>query len=140
MNYWNLLQNMGDVFLMAIFSKRFKELRLQKNLSMQALGDLIGVGKSTIAAYESGDKKPKTDRLKQIADLFEVSTDYLLGNTDDPLTKEHTRNLAVLLKESNDFHYNGIPLSDTDLQLFNNILERMLIDVRENSPNGQRKE
>ncbi|KAB2328959.1 helix-turn-helix transcriptional regulator [Cytobacillus depressus] len=120
---------------MSIFGERFKALRLEKDLSMQALGDLIGVGKSTIASYESGDKKPKTARLKQIADLFEVSTDYLLGTSDDPLTKETSRNLAILLKESNDFHYNGIPLSEEDLQLFNNILERMLKDVKEKSPN-----
>ncbi|MDM5451051.1 helix-turn-helix transcriptional regulator [Peribacillus simplex] len=121
---------MGDKIV--VFAKRFKELRLKNNYSMQAIGEKAGVGKSSIAAYESGEKKPTTDRLKVIADIFEVSTDYLLGNTNDPHTNKQTKNLAILLKESNHFHYNGIPLSNTDLELFNKILERMLRDVREN--------
>lgn len=119
----------GD-FLMATFSERFKEQRQKKELSMQEIAEIFGVGKSSIAAYESGDKKPKTDRLAEIANFFGVSTDYLLGNSDDPITKEFTRNIALLLKESNDFHYNGIPLSESDLQLFNTILERMLKDIK----------
>lgn len=120
---------------MEIFATRFKELRLKHGYSMQALGELLDVGKSTIAAYESGDKKPKTPRLTVICDIFGVSVDYMLGITNDPITKKQSRNLAILLKESNDFHYNGIPLSDTDLKLFNEILERMLLDVKEKNSN-----
>lgn len=122
---------------MELFAKRIKDLRLQHDLSMQSFGEKIGVGKSTIAAYESGEKKPKTPRLKQIAELFGVSTDFLLGSTDDPITQKQTRNLAILLKDSNDFHYNGIPLSETDLQLFNDILERMLDDAKNNNSSQQ---
>ncbi|MFK9118042.1 helix-turn-helix domain-containing protein [Peribacillus frigoritolerans] len=81
-------------------AKRFKELKLKNDYSMQAIGEKAGVGKSSIAAYESGEKKPTTDRLKVIADIFEVSTDYLLGNSDAPHTKKQTKNLAILLKES----------------------------------------
>lgn len=116
-----------------LFAKRFKELRNQHGFSMQTLGEKIGVGKSTIAAYESGEKKPKHARLKLICDVFGVSTDYLLGNSNDPLTKSQTRNLAILLKETNDFHYNGVPLSENDLKLFNDILKRMLKDVKKSN-------
>ncbi|USK72657.1 helix-turn-helix domain-containing protein [Peribacillus asahii] len=118
---------------MATFADRFKELRVKQGYSMQAIGELGGVGKSTIASYESGEKKPTTDRLKVFAEILGVSIDYLLGITDEPITQIQSRNLAVLLKESNDFHYNGIPLSNDDLKLFNNILERMLQDVKKNS-------
>ncbi|USK77729.1 helix-turn-helix domain-containing protein [Peribacillus frigoritolerans] len=113
------------------FAKRFKELRLKNNYSMQAIGEKAGVGKSSIAAYESGEKKPTTDRLTVLAEILGVSTDYLLGLSDDPYTPKQTRNLAILLKESNDFHYNGIPLSNEDLGFFNTVLEKLLKDVRE---------
>jgi transcriptional regulator with XRE-family HTH domain len=126
-----------------IFAKRFKELRIQNDYSREAIGEKAGVGKSAIAAYEAGKKKPTTDRLKVLADIFGVSTDYLLGITDDPITPKQTRNLAILLKESNDFHYNGVPLSNKQLEVFNNLLETMLDDVREkkqtDSDDGQKK-
>ncbi|MGE7588493.1 helix-turn-helix domain-containing protein [Peribacillus sp. NPDC101480] len=115
---------------MDIFATRLKELRLTNDYTMQALGEKLGVGKSAIAAYESGEKKPPISRLKEIAEIMGVSTDFLLGNTEDPINKEMTRNLAVLLKEPNDFHYNGIPLSEDDIKLFKCILERMLIGPR----------
>ncbi|MED3564186.1 helix-turn-helix transcriptional regulator [Bacillus xiapuensis] len=113
-----------------IFAIRFKELRMKNNLSMQAMGEKLGLGKSIIAAYESGEKKPKLPRLAEIADIFNVSADYLLGITDEPFGKKQTRNLAILLSESSDFHYNGIPLSEPDLKLFNALLERILKDVK----------
>lgn len=114
-----------------IFAKRFKELRLKHNYSMQAIGEKAGVGKSAIAAYETGEKKPTTERLATLAKILGVSTDYLLGITDDPHTPEQSRNLAIILKESNDFHYNGVPLSEKQLKVFNSLLETMLEDVKD---------
>lgn len=124
---------MGDQIM--IFAKRFKELRLKHNYSMQAIGEKAGVGKSAIAAYETGEKKPTTDRLKTLAQILGVSTDYLLGITDDPHTPEQARNLAVILKESTDFHYNGVPLSEKQLNVFNKLLETMLEDAKERNSN-----
>lgn len=70
---------------MELFAKRFKELRLKHNYSMSAIGELLDCGKSTIAAWESGEKTPRTPKLKTICEIFEVSLDYLLGITDNPM-------------------------------------------------------
>lgn len=45
--------------------------------------DLIGVSRPTYTAYENGTKQPPMQTLNKIADIFEVSTDYLLCRTDD---------------------------------------------------------
>lgn len=116
---------------MAEFKDRFKELRTRDKYSMSKIGEKLGVGKSAIAAWEAGIKFPRTPTLVEACKIFDVSMDYLLGTSDEMITKEQTRNLAILLAESNDFHYNGIPLSNDDLKLFNNILERMLKDIKE---------
>lgn len=65
-----------------IFSERLKELREKKSVTQQDLADYLGVGRPTVAGYETKDKQPDYDKLKQIAEYFKVSVDYLLGITD----------------------------------------------------------
>lgn len=60
------------------FGERLKELRLKKNVTQQQIGDYIGVGRTTIAGYETKDKHPDFDKLRAIATFFNVTTDYLL--------------------------------------------------------------
>jgi transcriptional regulator with XRE-family HTH domain len=110
---------------MAKFSDRIKDLRAKKNLTMEELGNVIGKGKSTIAGYESGARRPKMHNIRKLADYFNVSIDYLLGHTDNPIPTKHSKNLAVLLAETDDYHYNGVPVSQEDLELLNSFLERI---------------
>ena len=58
---------------------RLKELRLHKSLSQVALAEQLGVSKSLIGAYETGDRKPSYEMLTKLADYFRVSADYLTG-------------------------------------------------------------
>lgn len=64
--------------------KRIKELRKKKQISGESLGEMVGVQKSAISKYELGRAQPSVEVLVQIANILETSTDYLLGNTDDP--------------------------------------------------------
>ncbi len=52
------------------------------NLPQEQLARLIGVERSTISSYESNMRQPSLETLSRIADVFGVSTDYLLGRTD----------------------------------------------------------
>lgn len=56
-----------------------RKYRLDKNLTQGQLADMLGVAKTTISMWESGDRKPDIFMLKKIADLFSISTDDLLG-------------------------------------------------------------
>ena len=49
------------------------------HLSQEQLARLLGVDRSTISSYESNVRQPPLDTLSRIADVFGVSTDYLLG-------------------------------------------------------------
>ena len=65
------------------FGERLKELRIKNKVTQQELADYIGVGRASIAGYETKKKHPDYDKLKLIAQFFNVSTDYLLEITDN---------------------------------------------------------
>ena len=69
-----------------ITGKRLRTLRLDKGLSQDEVAKIIGVGRTTYSKYESGDNKP-VRKLKELSELFNVSTDYLLGNEKEPDTR-----------------------------------------------------
>lgn len=74
---------------MAEFSQRLKSCRerMKNSNSIWTQGyvaDKIGVGRSTYTAYENGTKQPPIGTINALADLFEVSSDYLLGREDKP--------------------------------------------------------
>jgi len=66
------------------FATRFKQLRLDKGWTQDDIATKLNSSRSTIAGYESPSKYriPDTDKLVEIAELFNVSIDYLLGRTN----------------------------------------------------------
>lgn len=56
-----------------------RQLRNEKNLSQQQLAQRIGVNKSTVALYESGERSPSLSKLVSLSYDLGVTTDYLLG-------------------------------------------------------------
>ena len=60
------------------FGKKLKELRIDKGLSQQKLGELLGFCNQTISFWESGSREPDLDTLVRIAHFFGVSVDELL--------------------------------------------------------------
>ena len=67
-----------------VFIERVRGLRAAKGLSQQKAADALGITKTGYQNYEYGRKMPSFSVLPRIADLFNVSTDYLLGRTDVP--------------------------------------------------------
>lgn len=66
---------------------RIRELRKKHKISMKALGQYVGVAESTISLYETEKRQPDNSVLIKIAELFNVSVDYLLGReTNDVYT------------------------------------------------------
>lgn len=67
------------------FGERLRSLRQKKQMSQKDLAKRLGFsGQSIIAHYESNNKQPSHQTLSKIADILQVSVDYLLGRTDHP--------------------------------------------------------
>lgn len=92
---------------MATYSERIRELRVLHEMSQQDLADRLDVNKVTISQYERGVRKPDLNVLTALCDIFNVSSDYLLGKDDvtirivgkkdlEKLASIHTRRIPVL--------------------------------------------
>lgn len=104
---------------------RVKELSQKRGISLSKLEETLGLGKNSIYALKRN--QPSAERLQEIADYFNVSTDYLLGRTDNPkiasdevagYTTEDLRKMARNAKT-----FDGKPLTDEDVEAITNIIE-----------------
>lgn len=81
---------------MNTLSKRLKWLRENQKdkdskWTQQYVADNIGVARVTYTGYENGSKIPPPDIINKLADVFNVTTDYILGRSDNPnQTKEES--------------------------------------------------
>ncbi|MBR5783382.1 MAG: helix-turn-helix transcriptional regulator [Clostridia bacterium] len=61
---------------------RLKELRAKNGLSQKALAEMLHVSQQTVGKWETEGATPNPDMLSRIADIFEVTVDYLIGHSD----------------------------------------------------------
>ena len=67
---------------MEIFAKRLKELRKEHKLTQQQLANALNIQQQSYLRYELNTSEPSYDMLVKIADMFDVSTDFLLGRKE----------------------------------------------------------
>ena len=107
--------------------EKIKELAKKRGISLAKLEEKLGY--STNYFYTLKTKTPNSDRLQEIGDYFGVSTDYLLGRTDNPAiagekAPEHEIELDDL--DGRIMLFDGKPLSDDDKRAIKGIIEGYL--------------
>lgn len=66
-----------------MISERIKQLREKNNLTQSSLAKKLNVTRSSVNAWEMGISVPSTSLIVDLARLFHVSTDYLLGMNEN---------------------------------------------------------
>lgn len=79
---------------MVDFGRKLKELRIQEGLSQKQLAERVKVTKSVISYYELQERYPSPEILIKLANIFHVSTDFLLG-----IEKQQTLDISGLDEE-----------------------------------------
>lgn len=69
---------------MNIIGNRIRSIRNSLDLKGEEFGKLLNVTKVAVSNWENGNRTPDIQTLSKIADLGNVTADYLLGRTDDP--------------------------------------------------------
>lgn len=85
---------------------RIKALRESKNYTQNDLAKLLGITRSSVNAWEMGISVPSTQYIVELANIFKVSTDYLLG-----------------VPETSSVDVSG--LTDKDIELIHSIIEHL---------------
>lgn len=65
-----------------VFPTRLRELMTAREVTMTALANALGISRQAVSQYQDGSTQPNMQKLIEIANYFNVSTDYLLGLTD----------------------------------------------------------
>lgn len=64
------------------FATRLRDLMIEKKVTQKELADSVGVSRQAISQYMDGSAQPNLDKFVKMAEFFNVSTDYMVGNTD----------------------------------------------------------
>ena len=73
--------------LVMSFSDRIIQLKKERKLLQKDIASSIGLSLRAYQYYEKGKKEPTLSVLLRLADYFDVSLDYLVGRSDDPVRR-----------------------------------------------------
>lgn len=118
-----------------MFPERLKSLRLAAGLTQKQIAEKLEIKQQSYAQWESGRTKPRSTTLDKFADLFDVSTDYLLGKTnikkEIPEGEELERELDRAIDNSVGFE--GEPISDRDRETIKRVLREYFSNQKKNN-------
>lgn len=94
-----------------ILARRLRTLREEHGYLQKFVADKLGIKSNTLSGYENGTRSPDPSMLSNLADLYNVSIDYLLGRTDNKealhkqagISDDDYNNLNAYQKEVIDF-------------------------------------
>lgn len=89
-----------------MFGERLKELRDNHSMTQNDLAELLNVSRQSIGGYENNNVDPGMDILVKIANIFNISLDYLLGRTEEKY------NINVLDQDTKEFLLKVIELAN----------------------------
>lgn len=92
------------------FSERLKDLRKQAELTQVDVAEKLGISQPAYASWERGIKKPTQENLVKIAQVLNVSVDYLVGNSEERI--DELDNIELL------FRMNSKGLTDSEKAVF----------------------
>lgn len=110
--------------------EKIKELADKQGISLNKLEEKLGFSRNTI--YNMKKSTPNVERVSMIADYFNVSTDYLLGRTDNPnissdlVTTADGRVVDLSNLRERVVLFDGKPLSDEDVDKIAQIIKLSL--------------
>lgn len=107
--------------------EKVRELARKKGLSLNQVEEKLGYSKNTL--YSLKRQKVSSERLQEIADYFNVSTDYLLGRTNNPnIAKDGDASAPLDLRDiaAQSMLFDGKPLTEEDIDFITAVLEAHL--------------
>ncbi|MCT3076644.1 helix-turn-helix domain-containing protein [Leuconostoc citreum] len=91
---------------------RTKEIAKKRGMSMESLANKVGISKSGIYQWDKHEPKPST--IQKVADVLHVSTDYLLGRTDEMNAMSSDKKVTDILDDETILAFDGMEIAEED--------------------------
>lgn len=101
--------------------ERIKKLAKKQQLTLARVNDLAGIGTNSI--YRWKKQTPTSNNLQKVANVLHTSTDYLLGNTDDPSPANTHDRHAIDIESDELLSYRGRPIPSDYLDIIKNLMD-----------------
>lgn len=114
------------------YGERIAALREKHSLTQEGLSNKLGITRASLSHYENNRREPDYDTIVSIANLFNVSIDYLIGRTDDPNNEldEDVREFVDALELSNEKILEKFSLTVDGMKLTPEEAKRFIAFVR----------
>ncbi|GAB2023230.1 hypothetical protein RyT2_23040 [Pseudolactococcus yaeyamensis] len=104
--------------------ERLKTLRLEAKLTQKEISEKLGFDQKSYSFWENGKRKPKN--VQQLADFFDVSVDYLLGNTDEKNPSKFGDDIDLYEIIDNGRGFNGKEPTEEEREEMKRVLQEYL--------------
>ncbi|MGP3640400.1 helix-turn-helix domain-containing protein [Lentilactobacillus hilgardii] len=123
--------------------ERLKALRSELNKTQEEIAKSIGLSRAQYSHFENNRNEPDSSTLVKLANFYQVSTDYLLGNTIDRnghtpswATNDDKKDLKRFLEDNaNGMTYGGEGLTDEEQKQVRRVLEGLFWDKQKQKNN-----
>ena len=112
------------------FSERLKTLRKEAGLTQVDVAEKLGISQPAYASWERGVKKPTQENLVKIAQVLNVSVDYLVGNSEEEL--DELDNIELL------FRMNSKELTEEEKAVFKKELIEFMMERKKSFKQNKR--
>lgn len=82
-----------------LIGERIKKARIEKGLSQEELGNMIGVSKVSVCGYEKGTRTPTLENLLLLLDILNITPQYVLGQDKNVIAESDTNYNMYMAKE-----------------------------------------
>lgn len=103
--------------------ERLKQLRVERHYTQAEISELLGISASTYGEYERGNIAPPVSKVRKLTEIYGITLDYLLGNTDFrrhnearqlDIEQQLAMMLAYLDNQNSKLFYAGEELTQTE--------------------------
>ena len=109
-----------------MLGERLKQARIDRNMKQYEIAKELNITNAAYSQYESDKRQPDYDTLVQIADILDVSTDYLLGRTDKKEIKVVQYDDMAIHQEKD-----SLPLTDDQLKFLKDLIKKEIEEDKE---------
>lgn len=114
--------------------QRIREIREKKGILQAELAKMVNISESVMSRIEKGDRAVRDDELREIAKQLNVSADYLIGRSSNPmLTRTNERDIARNVEEMKQSLENGSLRMSLDGEEITDEVKEFILDQIENT-------